>query len=277
MPEHGRFYFDAGQRRGRARGDLDVGRTTFNSDSGLVGYNGSINPNLVVGALFDYEDSTASLGSPGSKTEVESFLLGVRSAWRQEAWFLNGLVAYGYDDYVSKRPVVFPGTSAVAKSNARGNHWLADISGGRDFDAGLVTFSPFVGLLAGGWDASQFTETGAGVYNNSVRDQAARTLQSQAGLSIELNTRVGEIALRPHVRAAWLHEYSNNARPIDAAFGTIDYTITTRSPQRDSALLSAGLDVELSPRVLLYTDIATQTGDRTRTLSEWRAGVSIGF
>jgi len=41
--------------------------------------------------------------------------------------------------------------------------------------------------------------------------------------------------------------------------------------------LSAGLDVSLSPTVSLYGDYSMQTGDVTRVIGEWRAGVSIRF
>jgi outer membrane autotransporter protein len=88
---------------------------------------------------------------------------------------------------------------------------------------------------------------------------------------------VGSAVVRPHVRGAWVHELSNDSRSIDASYGAVNYTVVTRDAQRDSARLSAGLDVVLSPRVALYADYSVQTGGSTRVLGEWRGGVSIGF
>ncbi len=276
-PGDGVFYFDAGRRRGDARGDLDVSESKYTSDSGLVGVNKRIAPDLVVGGLFNYEDTEAGLGSAGSDTEIKSYLLGARAAWTRGAWFAHGLVAYGHDEYDSTRNISFSGTSEVARSETDGRQWLADLVVGRRFEAGRVTISPFGGLLVGGWRADGFTETGAGALNATVGDQSARSLQSQLGLEVAMDFTAGGVGLRPHVRAAWLHEFDNDARSMDAAFGGVAFAVETRDPQRDSARLSAGLDVLISPRTTLYVDVSAQTGDRVRVLSEWRGGVSIGF
>lgn len=64
---------------------------------------------------------------------------------------------------------------------------------------------------------------------------------------------------------------------MGASFGSINYAVTTHQPSRNSALLGAGLDLVLSPSVLLYSDYSAQTGGGTRVLNEWRLGIAIGF
>ncbi len=275
--DDGVFYFEASRRRGDVRGDLDVSQSKYRSDAGLVGVNKVFAPDLVLGLLFNYEDTDAGLGSAGSTTEIKSYLLGARAAWTSGDWFVHGLVAYGYEEYKSTRNISFTGTNAVAESESEGRQWLADIVVGHRFEAGRVSFSPFGGLLAGGWKANGFTETGAGGLNATVGDQSARSLQSQLGAELAVDFMVGQVGLRPHVRAAWLHEFSNDSRSMDAAFGGTAFAVDTRKPERDSARLSAGLAAQLSPRTSLYIDYTAQTGDRVRVTSEWRGGVSISF
>ena len=271
------LYFEAGQSRGRLHGDLDVGSTRYTSESGLVGINRAIGPNLTVGAFFDYTETNSGMGSSGSRTEVESMMPGVRAAWRQGAWFANAIAGYGFDDYESTREINFTGTSATANSETKGRHWVLDVSGGRRFQAGPASISPFAGLQASGWKADGFTETGAGALNATVKSQSARSLRTQLGLEVAMDFTIGSAVVRPHVRGAWIHELENNHRSINAAFGAIDYSVETRDPQRDSARLSAGFDVALSPDVALYADYSIQTGHSTRVVGEWRAGLSIGF
>ena len=88
------------------------------------------------------------------------------------------MLGYGFDQYDSSRPVVFPGTNVTATSSTRGHQWLAGISGGENFDVGSVTLSPFVGLLASRWSVNGFTETGAGAFSNTVGSQTAWSLRS---------------------------------------------------------------------------------------------------
>ncbi len=277
IPGHDNYYFDASQRRARTRGDLDVGSSTFTSTSGLVGVDHVVDSTVTAGGFFNYGETVAGLGRPGSRTSVKDKMLGVRAAWTRDAWFAHGVYAYGWDKYNSTRPVVFPGTSVIATSNTNGHQWLADLSLGRHLTSGGLTVSPFAGVLVSGWRANGFTESGAGVFNNRLGNQSARSLRTQAGLEGQLNWEFGSVTLQPHVRAAWLREFSNGARSMRAAFDSVPYTVVTREPQRDSALFSAGLDVLLNPRALLYTDFTAQSGGIIKYLSDWRVGVSVRF
>ena len=273
VPGRDEFYFDVSQRRGRARSDFDVGTSTFTNTSGLVGGNRNVSPDVTLGAFFDYGQTTADLASPGSRTIIKDKMPGVRAAWTSGQSFAQALFAYGFEDYSSIRPIVFPGSSAIATSSTHGHQWLADLSFGEHFGTGAATLSPFAGVLVSNWRANGFTETGAGAFNATLADQSARSLRSQLGLDGQLNLGV----LRPHARVAWLHEFSNDARAIDAAFGGVNFAVATRAPQRDSALLSVGLDFVLGPRALLYTNYSAQTGSITKILSEWRVGLAVNF
>jgi len=271
------YYFDVNQRRGRTQADLDVGTSTFTSTGVLIGGNRGLSSDLTVGGFFEHADTTADLASPGSRTSVKGNTFGVRAAGTQGPWFTHAVLAYGFTSYNSTRPVMFPGTAAVATSQTHGHQWIADLSGGHRFTFGDATISPYAGLLVSRWHANGFTESGAGAYDATVAGQSAHSLRTQLGVEGQLGWSVASMPLHPHVRAAWLHELDNGARTIDAAFGTIDYAVATRAPQRDSAQLGAGLDLVLGPRALLFTDYTTQTGGITRILSDWRVGLSVNF
>ena len=273
VPGRDDYYFDVSQRRGRTQGDFDVGTSTFTTTSGLVGGNHNVSPDLIAGGFLDYSNTTADLGSSGSRTTVKDIMPGVRFAWTEGPWFEQALLGYGFEDYSSTRPIVFPGTSAVAMSSTHGHQWLADLSVGQHFTNGAATLSPFAGIVVSRWQANGFTETGAGAFNATVADQSANSLRSQLGLEVRTNIGI----LQPHLRAAWLHEFSNGARTIDSSFGSVNYAVSTRRPKRDSALLSAGLDFGFGSRAVLYTDYAVETGSITKILGEWRVGLSVNF
>jgi len=278
MPGRDNLYFEGGQTRGQTSGDADVQSTRFTSDSGLVGGNYAVSEQLTIGAFFEYTDTESGLGSAGSNTNVKDKMPGVRAAWKQGFWFATASAAYGFDDYESTRQINFTGTSATAKSDTKGTQWLIDITAGRHFQSGMVSISPFVGMLASGWKTDSFTETGAGVFNTRVDDQSAQSLRSQVGVDVGILFNVATVALRPHVRAAWIHEFENESRAINASYaGGGNFAVMTRDPEEDSARLSAGFNAAITPRVSLYADYSIQTGDTVEILGEWRGGVSIGF
>jgi uncharacterized protein with beta-barrel porin domain len=275
--DHDNYYFDVSQRRGRAQADADVGTATSTSTAALVGGDRMVASDLAAGLYFEHAKTITGLGTAGSHTTIKENMVGARTAWNGGPLFAHAVIGYGFDRYSSTRPVVFPGTSAVATSTTRGRQWLAGISGGEHFTAGILTVSPFVGLLASGWRTNGFTESGAGAFNATVAEQSARSLRSEAGVDVALNWKVGTVQFGPHVRGAWLHEFSDDARTMNAAFGSTGYAVQTRGSQRNSALLSTGVDVALSPRALLYADYSVQNGGRTRILGEWRVGLVVSF
>ena len=274
---HDNFYFETNQRRARAKGDRDVGSTIFTTTTSLVGGDRVLAPDMTVGGFVGLSQSHTGLGSAGSHSSIKDKFLGARAVSTSGPWHALGVFAYGFDDYKSTRQVVFPGTAVTASSSTRGHQWLADLTVGRHFTSGNFTLSPFGGLLLSQWQVNGFTETGAGVFNATVADQSARSLSTQLGLSGELSWKVSSLVLHPHFRAAWLSEFSNGRRSIRGSFGTSNYAVVTRSPQRDSALVSAGLDFVLGPRAVLYTDFAAQSGGIMKFLSDWRVGVAVKF
>lgn len=274
---HDNYYFDATQRRGRARADLDVGSSTFTTTSGLLGVDHVVDNKLTTGAFFSYGETVAGLGRPGGHTTVKDRMLGVRATWTHDRWFVNAAYAYGWDRYSSTRPVVLPGVSAVAESSTKGRQWFIDLSTGTHCQAGNLTLSPFGGLLVGGWRANGFAETGAGIYNNRLDDQAARSLRTQLGAEARLAWQFGSLAVQPHVRGAWLSELSNGARSMNASIDSVSYAVVTRGPQRESALFGAGLDVVLNPRAIVYANYTAQSSGIVKYLSDWRVGVSIKY
>jgi len=134
--------------------------------------------------------------------------------------------------------------------------------------------SPFAGLLASRWKANSFTETGAGEFSATLGNQRARSLRSQLGAEARYTLGI----IQPHVRAAWLHEFSNGSRSMPASFGASNnFSLMTRRAPRNTMLYSAGVDVLLAPRALLYTEFTAQGGGDTKVLQEWRVGLSVSF
>ncbi|MES1194780.1 MAG: autotransporter outer membrane beta-barrel domain-containing protein, partial [Opitutus sp.] len=177
------YYFEGGQRRGRARGDLDLGSSAYTDSSGLIGGNRALNAHTAVGAFFGFGKTTAGLGSGGvSQTTVKNKTVGVRAAVTHGTMWAEAMLAYGMDTYSSTRAISFPGTAAVASSFTRGHQWTTGVTVGQDMKTGSLTVSPFAGLLASRWKANSFTETGAGAFNATLGNQRAHSLRSQLGL-----------------------------------------------------------------------------------------------
>jgi autotransporter-associated beta strand protein len=278
LPDRGNYYFEGGQRRGSVNGDHDVGSASYRSDFALVGGNFAVGPDFTLGGFLEYTKTNSDLGSVGSNSEIKKKLIGARAAWSANQWFAHAVIAYGREDYQSRRWIQFPGTLEMASSETTGHQWIANISAGRDFINGPITVTPFAGLLASHWKADGFEETGAGAFNATVGGQTADSLRTQLGVAAAADFNVNGVGIRPHARMAWMHELSDGQRTINAAFGATQFQTRTTKVKRDSLLLGVGLDLGLSPNATLYSHLSTRIGNNEDRLTrEWLVGFSYSF
>lgn len=267
------YYFEGGQSRGRARSDADVGSSSYTTSTGLVGGNRPVGETTSAGAFFSYGKTTAGLGSAGSHTTVKDKTIGLRGGYVSGPMFAEAILAYGFHRYESTRPVMFPGTAAIATSSTRGHQWTTGFTVGQHLTRGRLTVSPFGGLLASRWTGNAFTERDAGDFNAAVAGQSARSLRSQLGAEGRLTLGM----FQPHARAAWLHEFSDRSRNLRASLDGVAFAVDTRRAPRNAMLYSAGVDLVLGAAALLYTDFSAQSGGTTKVLDEWRVGLAVRY
>ncbi len=88
------------------------------------------------------------------------------------------------------------------------------------------------------------------------------------------------LTLTPRASAAWQHEILDNSRGIGSQFSGMSgsgFTVETNNPERDSALLSMGLDVDITKTVTLFADYIAQVGQEHYLAQSIQAGVKVGF
>lgn len=86
--------------------------------------------------------------------------------------------------------------------------------------------------------------------------------------------------IRPEVRAAWLHEYNDQAYPIDArlASGAGDiFTVFGPTVGRDAALIRAGASAQLSAACAIYVYYDGVLGRGNYDSNGASGGFSVSF
>ena len=142
-------------------------------------------------------------------------------------------------------------------------------------------------LLIGTWSSLQytdinidgFTETGS-LAPLHIEDQDDHSLRSTTGLRFAYDFKAGRTIVRPEVRAAYQHEYGDRAYPIDASFasGAGDvFTVHGPAVGRDSALVDAGVAVQLSNRCSIYAYYDGVLGRSNYENHAVSGGVRFGF
>ena len=86
---------------------------------------------------------------------------------------------------------------------------------------------------------------------------SAESLRSDVGFRAFYQWQIGKIVVEPSLKAAWEHEYKYSALPITVGFAGIpgpSATFFGPSEGHDSAVVSAGVSVQLTPAISTYVN-----------------------
>ncbi len=266
---------------GFVTGDIivaDTGEVAHYTTGGVIaGVDYNLASHLVVGAMFAYNYTGAKLDNIGSALRDNAYSPGVYFGVRKSHFYLNGLASYTYNDYRLHRNV----TAATASSSPYGHQFDLDALAGynfhffRGFKAG-----PAVGLGYTHLNVSGYTETGAPAQDLTIAPMSVDSLRSLLGAQLAYAWRLRPTA--PAVNftgnAFWQHEYLNGSRAINAFFpGGVPFAISTPAPERDSALLGAGVSGNLAKNMTLFLNYEAQVGQEHQMAQSVMAGVAIAL
>jgi outer membrane autotransporter protein len=255
---------------------------SFNNASGYdfttagvtMGVDYRVNDNFAVGILGGYANTHADLVNQGG-ININSGKTGVYATVFGNGFYADALVGTGYNSYDTTR------SSLLGYAYGDANGWELDtlINGGYDFHQGNWTFGPVASVAYTQINLDRFTETGS-LTPLSYPDQSQNSLRTNLGLKIDYTATVKGIKITPQVRVSWQHEYLDSTQSIGSSFATAGSPVFAVSgPQmgRDSALVSAGVNVRFTPTISVYAYYDGQLGRTNYSSNSVTGGVKIDF
>jgi autotransporter-associated beta strand protein len=277
------FFVDGGAQFGDLEDNADADDSSFITGRARVGLDYLIAENLRLGALMAFSHSAVDLDGEGSEAEVQGYTPGIYMGYGgKQGFYANMLLTYTRNEYETERRIVIPGVDRTADGTTSGNQYGGNIDAGYEFRRGGWLFGPNVGLSYVNLNIDRFTETGAGVASLNVHDQSVDSLRSRLGGTVSYQAKVGSVGLTPHMSAFWQHEFLNESDNIAASFvglpaATGNFAIETRGGDRDTALLSVGLDADLNETVTLFINYGSVLGGDTFFGQSATGGVRLNF
>ena len=161
------------------------------------------------------------------------------------------------------------------------NQYTAGVLAGYDQPFGNVTVGPRLGLAFSYEDFESIKEEGdTGLelrYNNLNQTSVQSSLGVQASVGFE--TAYGVVV--PQAAVAWVHEYANNDRNIDArlveAPAAPSFTFQREPPARDWASIGLGVSALLPNGLQPFVQFATIQGNENFVTYGGTAGVRLGL
>jgi len=256
----------------------DVANAHYKTGGVMAGSDYRIDDHWAVGGLFNYSHTHAELDRIGSAADVDSYSPGVYATYVDGGWYANGLFAYSYNNYGENRAI--PALADSATGSTSGSQYGSNLDGGYEFHRGDWTFGPTAALQYVHLDINGFTERGGGALD--IDSENADSLRSRIGGQMHYNWSWygGKVTATPYLSATWQHEYLDNSRGITSQFdgtGAGPFTVNTFSPDRDSALINAGLDTQWNSALNLFIDYQVQAGQSDFFAQSIEGGAKVSF
>ena len=153
------------------------------------------------------------------------------------------------------------------------------MSGGYDFHFGLLSIGPIAALQYTYVNIDGFSEKSS-LAPMQIHSGSAESLRSDVGFRAFYQWQIGKILVEPSLKAAWEHEYKYSALPITAGFAGIpgpSATFLGPNEGHDSAVVSAGVSVRLTPTISTYVNYDGQLGRENYDSNAVTGGVRVTF
>jgi outer membrane autotransporter protein len=261
------------------------GSASVDSSNGISGYDFDtmgvtlgadlrVNDHLVIGILGAYANSEASLMNNGN-IDVNSYKGAIYATLFSDGFYLDALLGAGYNEYDTKR------SSLLGYATGSPDGWELDtlLNGGYDLHKGNWTFGVMASVAYTKLTLNSFTETGS-LSPLRYPEQSQESLRTNLGAKIAYTADVNGIKVTPQVRLSWQHEYLDSTQAMNSQFATGNSrTFTVSGPEigRDSALISAGVNVQVSPTVNVYAYYDGQLGRNNYSSNSASIGLKVDF
>jgi outer membrane autotransporter protein len=251
-----------------ARGfDLQTGGVTFGVDY-------RIGSNFAIGLMAGYAHTNADLANSGD-IDVNSGKFGLYATAFTGGFYLDSAVTGGLSGYDTRRTALL----GTASGSTNGGDLNVLVNGGYDWKEGSLSIGPTASFQYTYVSFDGFTESGS-LAPLKFNDQQVDSIRTAFGMKASYDWKIGNVLIRPKLRATWQHEYSNSAYSIVASFANgagSSFTATSPKIGRDSLLLEAGFAVQWSDRISTYIYYDGELGRTNYQSNSVSAGIRVTF
>jgi outer membrane autotransporter protein len=253
--------------------DITTGDVTVGADYRLCN-------NFAIGIDAGYSRSTADLVDDG-RVDVDGGKVGAYATMFGKGLFgskfyVDGAVGGGFNSYDTRRTGL---QDEPVRGSTNGNEFNAMISYGSDWTFGCFNIGTWSSVQYTNVSIDQFTETGS-LAPLIIEDQDENSFRATTGLHASYDIKAGHFIFRPEVRAAYQHEYCDQAYQVDSQLASGAGTVfRVRGPDigRDAALVGAGMSMQWNNRLSTYVYYDGVLGRNNYDNNAVSGGFRIGF
>lgn len=247
-----------------------------------------VNRWLIAGLALNYTyyDGTYDDGGGFSKHIFGPLLYATITPFRGA--FANVAVGYAREDNSNNRFAFvtedgapeerFGGHTSADYSQ---NQYLAAVLAGYDHPVGRVSIGPRLGVAVSYEDYDTIKEEGDTGLELKYSNLDQTSVQSSLGAQASIGLETGFGLLVPQATVAWVHEYANSSRNIDArlldAPEAGEFTFNREPPARNWAVIGAAVSAILPSGLQPFVAFSTIQGNENYVSYGGSAGLRVGL
>jgi outer membrane autotransporter protein len=248
----------------------------YSVDSGgfTLGIDYKVTSNFAVGLMAGYTGTTSDLTEHG-RVWVNGGKLGLYSTVFSGGWYADVAAFGGYNSYDTRRSAL----QGEARGSTRGGEVDAMFDTGYEFKSRGWTFGPTATFNYTYVGSSAFAEHGS-LAPLDIHGGEGESLRTAFGFKASYDWKVRHIIIRPEFSAAWQHEFGDTVFALNSNFGgSSGSSFLADGPRmgRDSALLGAGISIQLNERVSTYFYYDGELGRKNFESNSVTGGLRVAF
>jgi fibronectin-binding autotransporter adhesin len=254
-------------------GDTNAKGFNFTTGSVNVGLDYRLTDHLAIGVMGEYAHTWTGL-KPGH-IDVDTGRGGLYGTWYDHGIYLNAGIFGGHNSYDTSRSNV----GGFSTGSTEGSEWSGFLGTGYDRHFGPLSIGPIASLQYTSVNLDGFAENGS-FAPLDIHSRSAESLTSDIGFRAAYHWQIGKIGIEPSLRVTWEHEYKYAAIPITAGFENFSApALTFSGPKQgqDSAVLSTGIQLQLTPAISTYVHYDGQLGRAHYNSNAVTGGLTVAF
>jgi outer membrane autotransporter protein len=247
--------------------DFHTAGLTFGADYRLT-------DSLVVGAALGYLRTKTELNNQVGEVTTDGYTVSAFAGYSLgSAFFVDGIVTYGWNSYETERSVPGVGTARGAPD---GHQFALSVGAGYNFNVGALTLGPIAKVNYLHVHIDRYREHGTGGGDLRVDSQSIESVTTDLGAQVSYAIGVPWGVLSPMAKLEWEHEYQNDSRRVTgrsvAAPGTT-FSLQTNNPDRDYFNFGTGLTSTFSRGITGFFFYETVLGREHFSNHSFTAGI----
>jgi uncharacterized protein with beta-barrel porin domain len=210
----------------------------------MLAYDVPLGPDTRAGLGIGYAQSRIDGKTFDNTTDIDTYQATAYIGHQLGAWFVDGSLSYGWNNYSGTRNIIFPGIARTANAGYSGQDYTALLSTGYHFSARELTITPLASLQYTHMNLDGYSETGAGDINLNVQSQSYDFLETGLGVKASHDFIYRDGAIVPDIHFMWLHELIGPSLEQTASFavaGSPSFTTPEMNVADDTFKVGAGL------------------------------------